>query len=306
MTDAAARYQSIDGEARVVQNLVYNPSSGNWELEQQSVIEAVTSNLYVALDEVEGFLSTIAGAVSGAEMQTDLVTSGSALDTGNSTTTPLGIDAVFTGTAIEILGYVSIGISVYSNVASANSGLSLEFSTDNTNWDFVDTFTVGAGAAYRIIEPAMGRYFRVVYTNGGVGQTSFRLQCVLYPTTPPPTQVRVDSTLTDQIVAAVGKSVLVGESTAGGGAYINVKVDPSGALSVNLDILEDSLQDYHFYGWEIDTGVIYLGYQDKGAAWYVKRIDPAAGTATYAAGASAPPAVADFSTQSFDAFNVKF
>lgn len=53
MTDASARYQSLDGEARVVQNLVYNPSSGNWELEQQGVIEAVTGNLYLAVDEIE-------------------------------------------------------------------------------------------------------------------------------------------------------------------------------------------------------------------------------------------------------------
>lgn len=53
MTDAAARYQSIDGQSQVVQNLVYNPTSGNWELEQQAMIEAVTGNLYLALDELE-------------------------------------------------------------------------------------------------------------------------------------------------------------------------------------------------------------------------------------------------------------
>jgi hypothetical protein len=56
MTDAAARYQSIDGEARVVQNLVYNPSSGNWELEQQGMIEAVTSNLYAVVDDIEQYI----------------------------------------------------------------------------------------------------------------------------------------------------------------------------------------------------------------------------------------------------------
>ena len=56
MADAAARYQSLDGEARVVQNLVYNPSSGNWELEQQSVIEAVTGNLYLAVDDLEQYV----------------------------------------------------------------------------------------------------------------------------------------------------------------------------------------------------------------------------------------------------------
>lgn len=52
MADAAARYQTLDGQGNVAWNLVYNPSSGNWELEQQAVIEAVTGNLYVALDEL--------------------------------------------------------------------------------------------------------------------------------------------------------------------------------------------------------------------------------------------------------------
>jgi hypothetical protein len=53
MADADARWQTLDGEGRVVHNLVYNPTSGNWELEQQAVIEAVTSNIYVQLDAME-------------------------------------------------------------------------------------------------------------------------------------------------------------------------------------------------------------------------------------------------------------
>lgn len=53
MTDAAGRYQTMDGQRQVVQNLVYSPNSGNWELEQQSVIEAVTSNIYVQMETME-------------------------------------------------------------------------------------------------------------------------------------------------------------------------------------------------------------------------------------------------------------
>lgn len=59
MADAAARYQTLDGQAKVAWNLVYNPSSGNWELEQQAAIEAVTGNLYLAVDGIEGLLTTI-------------------------------------------------------------------------------------------------------------------------------------------------------------------------------------------------------------------------------------------------------
>ena len=63
MTDAAARYQSLDGQSQVTHNLVYNPTSGNWELEQQAVLEAVTGNLYLLLDDVETLLTAIQVAV---------------------------------------------------------------------------------------------------------------------------------------------------------------------------------------------------------------------------------------------------
>ena len=53
MTDAADRWQTMDGQSQVVQNLVYDPVDGDWELEQQGVIEAVTGNLYLAVDELE-------------------------------------------------------------------------------------------------------------------------------------------------------------------------------------------------------------------------------------------------------------
>lgn len=52
-TNAAARYQALDGQPYVAQNLVYNDVDGDWELEVQSVIEAVTGNLYLVVDELE-------------------------------------------------------------------------------------------------------------------------------------------------------------------------------------------------------------------------------------------------------------
>jgi hypothetical protein len=98
----------------------------------------------------------------------------------------------------------------------------------------------------------------------------------------------------------------VGETTAAGGAYVNVKVNPSGALAVDLDAIEDSLTDYHFYAWEVDTNVYYLGYQTKSAAWYAKKIDPAAGTCLYASGGSSPPTPANLSAQSYDSCEATF
>ena len=73
MTDAAARYQSLDGQAQVSHNLVYNPTSGNWELEQQAVIEAVTGNLYLALDDVETLLTSIDTRIADSQEVYELV-----------------------------------------------------------------------------------------------------------------------------------------------------------------------------------------------------------------------------------------
>lgn len=73
MTDAAARYQSIDGQARPSWNLVYNPTSGNWELEQQAVLEAVTGNLYLILDDVETLLTSIDATLSAQQQGYEFV-----------------------------------------------------------------------------------------------------------------------------------------------------------------------------------------------------------------------------------------
>ena len=56
MTAANERYQTLDGEGRVSHNLVYNSTSGQWELEEQAYIDSVTANLYLAVDEIEGQL----------------------------------------------------------------------------------------------------------------------------------------------------------------------------------------------------------------------------------------------------------
>jgi hypothetical protein len=41
---------------------------------------------------------------------------------------------------------------------------------------------------------------------------------------------KLDATLTDESFAQLTRAVITGETTAGGGAYVNVKVDPSGSL----------------------------------------------------------------------------
>ncbi len=101
-------------------------------------------------------------------------------ETGNSSVIPLGISGVFTGTGEDVKDYATITLLVKSDEASATDGLSLEYSPDGTNWDDNDKYTVSADSAKALTLWPEGRFFRVVYTNGGTAQTFFRLQVIYH------------------------------------------------------------------------------------------------------------------------------
>lgn len=104
---------------------------------------------------------------------------GSLISAGNSSTTTLASNGIFTGIAIDITEYEKITVTLISNVASATDGLSMQQSMDGTNWDLIDTYTIPAGSGRTFSVPKQARFFRVVYTNGGTIQGSFRLQTIL-------------------------------------------------------------------------------------------------------------------------------
>lgn len=101
------------------------------------------------------------------------------LSTNNSTTSVLAGGAVFTGVSDDSLNYNEIRISVITSHVSATDGLSIQQSSDNSNWDITDTYTIPATTGKTYSVPRQARYFRVVYTNGATLQTSFRLQTIL-------------------------------------------------------------------------------------------------------------------------------
>lgn len=101
------------------------------------------------------------------------------LSTVNSSATPLGAAGVFTGTAEDTINYGMVTVSVFANVASAASGLSVQWSSDGTNWDSTDSFTVASSTGKSFTFGPAARFLRVIYTNGAGAQASFRLQTVL-------------------------------------------------------------------------------------------------------------------------------
>lgn len=157
-------------------------------------------------------------------------TGGGIVDAGNSTTTPLAGGGVFTGAAKDITGFGTVSVLVASDVAAASGGFSFQFSSDGTNWDHAHNFDfAGGNLSYNI--SAESKYFRIVYTNGASAQAYFRLQTVLRPQYVQPSQYAVSQTITDSQLAILTKNVIYGKTTGGGGGYVSVKVNPSGALT---------------------------------------------------------------------------
>ena len=99
---------------------------------------------------------------------------------GNSTTVPLAANATFTGAADLCTDYSSFAVTWLSDQASAAGGVTFEFSQDGTNWDRVKTVTSTANDAHLHNLAVITRYFRLVYINGAVAQTSFRLQTLYH------------------------------------------------------------------------------------------------------------------------------
>ena len=122
---------------------------------------------------------TSTGALLVGGTVTSTVTNG-LVDANNSSVATLAGAGVFTGIATDVTGYATVMLYVFSNVSSAVGGVSMQFSSDGANWDETapTTFTAG-GTAFVVSASARGKFYRVVYTNGGSAQASFRLQTVL-------------------------------------------------------------------------------------------------------------------------------
>jgi len=153
---------------------------------------------------------------------------------GNSSTALLGIGAAFTGTWEEVVNYSVVNVAAYADVASAAAGFKFQWSTDGTNVDRTESVTLPAAAGRAFTLNTRARYFRVVYTNGGTGQATFRLGTVYHQSGTGANNYPLSNAVTTDSWGTVVKAVIAGETTGGGGAFVNVKVNPSGTLETNV------------------------------------------------------------------------
>jgi hypothetical protein len=118
--------------------------------------------------------------VSGSEGSKTVASSRAIVSTANSSTAVLAGGAAFTGTSEEVKDYALIQINVFASHASATDGMSIQQSSNGTNWDHTDAYTIPATTGKVFSFQPAAQYFRIVYTNGATLQTSFRLQTVFH------------------------------------------------------------------------------------------------------------------------------
>lgn len=156
--------------------------------------------------------------------------SGTVASVSNSSTATLTSGSVFTGVGEDVLNFSETRVSVISNVASATDGLSIQQSSNNSNWDIIDTYTISANEAKTIVVPRQARYFRVVYTNGGTNQASFRLSSILNRTATAPSSQRPSDTYSNEVDLVQGQSFLMGYN---GTTWDRVRTTGTGVLSAS-------------------------------------------------------------------------
>lgn len=101
------------------------------------------------------------------------------IDSNNSTTSLLLAGGTFTGEWTEITQFGLVYVNVIADVDSATDGLSIQQSSDGVFPDHSDDFTIMAMIGKNFSINTYAKYFRIVYDNGGTGQSYFKLQVIL-------------------------------------------------------------------------------------------------------------------------------
>lgn len=93
--------------------------------------------------------------------------------------TPLGANAAYTSAAYDHQSFQRFGVWVLADQAGT---LQIQYSSDATTWfNAAPSTAVVANTPVTVEVPSVYRYCRVVYTNGAVAQTSFRIAFTSFP-----------------------------------------------------------------------------------------------------------------------------
>lgn len=159
----------------------------------------------------------------------------------NSSSTPLGSNAVFTGDWQDTLNYTEVIVSVSADKNSATDGLVLNWSADGSTVNETDEFSILANSGKTFSFPCNRRYVKITYTNGAVAQTVFNIATYLKRFASKGSSHRISDSIVGDDDAALTKSVLTGVNPSGvfenvGVLYKRLQVQDKTAVTAFGDI----------------------------------------------------------------------
>lgn len=177
-----------------------------------------------------GGILTVQGTNLGAPMASAMI------DTSNSTATPLTAGSTFTGAWKDVTSFSNLTLIVFADQVSATDGLVFEFSTDGTNVDDNDMYTVPASSGQQISIPLVAKYVRIRYVNGGVNQGAFRLQSKLHNAYPKGSSQRVGTPINNEQDAELTLAVIARQSlSASSPTATSVGITSASAVASNAN-----------------------------------------------------------------------
>lgn len=160
--------------------------------------------------------------------------------TNNSTTTPLGGGGVFTGAAWQDMkDYGVLTVNIVTDQDSAVDGLDVQWSDDGVNVRDHDYMTIYANTPKTFTFGPAQRYYRIVYTNGGVAQTSFNLYSVIRRCYVKPSSHRITTPIVGEDDTELVKAVITG--LAPDGTFKNVLVTNGGNQKISIEEFESGV-----------------------------------------------------------------
>jgi hypothetical protein len=206
-----------------------------------------------------------------------LLTANKLYDTGNSTSTPLGISGNFKGDWIDTTGYVQAIIEVVTDEDAATNGMLFEYSRTGVadevdHWHASSPLDNAADGGHHYPATLDIKYFRINYTNGLTAQTTFILNCTLFKNASEEGHVHpVNYVIDDDHPAPITRSILVAKTP--GGSYVNIDCTTGENLKVALEEWDDSINpirsDLEGVG-DIAVGVAQVEIVITGVPHYIR------------------------------------
>jgi hypothetical protein len=176
-----------------------------------ALVVAVSPNNIVTVQGASGVAGTPSGGIITVQGPDSGALINAIIDAANSTTTPLAANATFTGAFTNCSGFSTLSLLLFTDQVSATNGLVVQYSTDGTNVDDNDQYSVAASNGQQISFPLVGKFYRIVYTNGATLQGVFRMQAKLHVAAPKSSSVRSSDSVNDQQDTELVKSIIMGQ-----------------------------------------------------------------------------------------------